>query len=68
MSAACLIFVKVPEMSHFFPFHFIQIESILKAILSMQNMCDMLGGKTSAVTEKRYALNLIKILYSDIYA
>lgn len=68
MSAASLIFVEVPEMSHFFPLHFIQTESILEAILSMQNMCDMLGGKTSAVTEKRYALNLTKILYSNIYA
>lgn len=53
MSAARLIFVKVSEMSHFCPLHFIQIESILEAILSMQTMCDMLGGKTSAVTEKK---------------
>lgn len=56
MSAARLIFVEVPEMSHFFPLHFIQIESILAAILSMQNMCDRLGGKTSAVTEKKICI------------
>lgn len=53
MSAASLIFVEVPEMSHFFPLHFIQIESILEAILRLQNMCDMLRGKTSAVNKEK---------------